>query len=107
LAFDELGPCQSDAEHATTAYPRARSCKAWGFRKLDEKNEALTEPALEASHASGLQIDADQETECMKTDALSQLKELGNKFLGLFGMSTDNFQMQQNPDGGYNIQFKK
>jgi hypothetical protein len=43
----------------------------------------------------------------LKTEALLQLKELGNKFLGLFGMSTDNFQMQKNPDGGSNIQFGK
>jgi tetratricopeptide (TPR) repeat protein len=121
MALDEPGPCQADAEHALTLktpYPRARCRRAWALRKLDKKNDALTElkkaieedPALEASYARELhelQIEADQETERMKTEALSQLKELGNKFLGLFGMSTDNFQMQQNPDGGYNIQFKK
>jgi hypothetical protein len=91
---------------------RARCRGAWALRKLDKKNDALTElrKALEPPYAKELrelQIEADQETERMKKDAISQLKELGNKFLGLFGMSTDNFQMHQNPEGGYNIQFKK
>jgi hypothetical protein len=116
MALDEPGPCQSDAEHAITLktpYPHVCCRKAWALRKLDKKNDAFTElkkaieedSALEASHASDLcelQIEADQETE-----AMSQLKGLGNKFLGIFGMSIDNFQMQQSPDGGYNIQFRK
>ncbi len=36
-----------------------------------------------------------------------KLKELGNSFLGLFGMSTDNFQMQEQPGGGYSINIKQ
>ena len=34
------------------------------------------------------------------------LKNLGNMFLGNFGMSMDNFNMQQNPDGTYNIAYQ-
>jgi hypothetical protein len=41
--------------------------------------------------------------EKMKTEVLGNLKNLGNMFLGKFGMSLDNFKMQQNPDGTYNI----
>lgn len=37
---------------------------------------------------------------------LFELKGLGNKFLGLFGMSTDNFEAKQDPQtGSYSIQF--
>ena len=39
----------------------------------------------------------------MKDEVVGGLKNLGNMFLGNFGMSVDNFQMAQNSDGTYNI----
>jgi hypothetical protein len=37
----------------------------------------------------------------------ANLKMMGNKFLGLFGMSLDNFQLDQSAEGGYSINIKK
>ena len=39
----------------------------------------------------------------MKDEVMGGMKKLGNMFLSNFGLSTDNFQMGQNPDGTYNI----
>jgi len=44
--------------------------------------------------------------EKMKNEVLGNLKNLGNMVLGKFGMSLDNFKMQQNPDGTYNIGYQ-
>ena len=46
-----------------------------------------------------------ESTEKKKDEVLGNLKDLGNKILGNFGMSLDNFKMQQNDNGSYNIQF--
>lgn len=35
------------------------------------------------------------------------LKNIGNSVLGYFGMSIDNFKLEQGPGGGYNISFKQ
>ena len=35
------------------------------------------------------------------------LKNIGNSVLGYFGMSLDNFKLEQGPGGGYNISFKQ
>ena len=43
----------------------------------------------------------------MTDEMLGKMKEVGNSFLGLFGLSTDNFKVQQGQGGGYSIQFQK
>jgi hypothetical protein len=42
-----------------------------------------------------------------KDEMVGKLKDLGNTVLGKFGLSLDNFQVQQNEGGGYNINFSK
>ena len=42
-----------------------------------------------------------------KTEVLGNLKDLGNKFQGNFGISLDNFKLNQNQDGTYNVAYGK
>ncbi|WVF66047.1 hypothetical protein IAT40_000785 [Kwoniella sp. CBS 6097] len=40
-------------------------------------------------------------------EMMGKLKDLGNMFLGNFGLSTDNFKFEQGAGGGYNMQFQR
>jgi hypothetical protein len=59
------------------------------------------------SHRRVKQI-VDERTEKMKAEMLDKLKGFGNTILGKFGLSTDNFQMVQDPTtGSYSINFSQ
>ncbi|KAG5175470.1 hypothetical protein JKP88DRAFT_203585 [Tribonema minus] len=51
----------------------------------------------------------EEKMEQLKDEALGKLKELGNSLLGHFGLSLDNFKVNQDASGGggYNISFNK
>ena len=54
-----------------------------------------------------LEKKVEQLTEKRKTEVMDGLKKLGNSFLGYFNMSLDNFKMEKNENGSYNISVKK
>ncbi|KAI9032246.1 hypothetical protein DFJ74DRAFT_640796 [Hyaloraphidium curvatum] len=61
----------------------------------EARNAVLTLPAR-------IRAKADNE----KDEMIGKLKELGNSILGRFGLSTDNFQMVQDPaTGSYSVKF--
>jgi tetratricopeptide (TPR) repeat protein len=57
------------------------------------------------SEAELLAQRAAAESERAKQEALEKLKEVGNSFLSLFGVSIDNFQTKRNPDGTYSVSY--
>ncbi|CAH1404676.1 unnamed protein product [Nezara viridula] len=75
------------------------------FKKILEYDSSHRE-AMEACMRLPSMIN--ERNEKMKTEMLGKLKDLGNMLLKPFGISTNNFQMVQDPNtGGYSISFKQ
>ncbi|GJE85777.1 TPR-like protein [Phanerochaete sordida] len=56
-------------------------------------------------HALKPRVEAAQKRET--SEMLGKLKDLGNTFLGNFGLSTDNFKFEPNGQGGYSMNFTR
>lgn len=99
-------------------YLKAYFRRAQLYEATDKLDEALADYKkiieLDPLHRDALYAtkrlpDQIQErNEKLKAEMLGKLKELGNMVLRPFGLSTDNFQMVQDPNsGGYSINFKQ
>ncbi|GLV32820.1 uncharacterized protein CBL_00473 [Carabus blaptoides fortunei] len=104
----ELNP-----EYAKALLRRAKLHE--NMNKLDEslndykKLLTLDESNSEVKHAIYvLNAKIEKRNEEMKEEMLGKLKDLGNLILKPFGLSTENFQMNKDPNsGGYSINFNK
>nr|BAN20706.1 conserved hypothetical protein [Riptortus pedestris] len=75
------------------------------YKRVVELDPSHTE-SINACHR--LPIEINERNEKLKTEMLGKLKDLGNVILRPFGLSTNNFQMVQDPNtGGYSISFKQ
>ncbi|OQR81328.1 hypothetical protein THRCLA_11825 [Thraustotheca clavata] len=97
-------------------YVKAYLRRAQAYEKLDKLEEALKDvksvleidPKIQSAIDSEKRLTAivTERQEKMKAEMLEKLKGFGNTILGKFGLSTDNFQMVQDPaTGSYNINF--
>lgn len=75
------------------SYPRGQEIM---YSSLQSNVLTMSSAKLQQKH--------DQKLEEMKTEALGKLKDLGNAFLSNFGMSLDNFKLEQDKNtGSWNI----
>lgn len=99
-------------------YLKVRLRRAQCFEHEDRLEEALEDyqkvfDADRSSHVARealmrLPEEIKVKHEKMKEEMMGKLKDLGNVFLRPFGLSTDNFKLQQDPNsGGYSINFQK
>ncbi|ETW07294.1 hypothetical protein H310_01849 [Aphanomyces invadans] len=117
-----LGRPEESIEDCTMAithspkYVKALMRRSQAYEKMDKMDEALQDvkTVLEIDPTVPSAIDAEkrlsavvaERQEKMKAEMLDKLKGFGNTILGKFGLSTDNFQMVQDPaTGSYNINF--
>ena len=99
-------------------YLKARLRRAQTYEQLEKWEEALEDyqraleqdPGHREAHEACRRLPdvIKERNEKMKEEMMSKLKDLGNLVLKPFGLSTNNFQLQQDPNsGGYTINFKQ
>ena len=98
-------------------YQKAQARLAILYQKLDDLDKALSQnkKLLEIDpknvtfllKVKELEKKIEQRNEKQKKEAIDGLKNIGNSVLGYFGLSLDNFKMQQGAGGGYNVSFKQ
>ncbi|KAL0105114.1 hypothetical protein PUN28_016637 [Cardiocondyla obscurior] len=101
-----------------SSYVKAYIRRAQLYEETDKLDEALEDfkkvltfdsSHIEANHAvRRLPPLIDERNEKLKTEMLGKLKELGNMVLKPFGLSTNNFELQKDPNsGGYSVKFNQ
>ncbi|CAH2062382.1 unnamed protein product, partial [Iphiclides podalirius] len=102
-----------DDKYVKAYYRRAQSYEA--TEKLDEcladfKKILELDPTHKEAQAAVIRLPPliEEKNEKLKKEMLGKLKDLGNMILKPFGLSTENFQLEQDPNTqGYKINFKQ
>lgn len=102
-----------DDKYLKAYYRRAQSYEATD--KLDEcledfKKILELDPEHKEAQKALIRLPPliEERNEKLKTEMLGKLKDLGNMILKPFGLSTENFKMEQDPETkGYKINFKQ
>ena len=74
------------------------------YIKLKQADSKLLSEFITSEYI--LNLKAEEKKKELTGEMMGKLKDVGNSLLGMFGMSLDNFQLNQNNGGGYNIQYK-
>lgn len=120
----KLGRNKSAIEDCTRAielndkYLKAYLRRATLYEETDKLDESLEDYKkileLDPRHKDALQAQVrlppkiNERNEKLKTEMFGKMKDLGNLILRPFGLSTDNFQVNQDPNtGSYSVNFKQ
>lgn len=72
-----------------------------------EAKEELEKGPINEKLSAEVTSKVEKQMEGEKEEMLGKLKDLGNTVLGKFGLSLNNFQVNQQEGGGYSINFKQ
>lgn len=108
----------SEAIKLDEKYVRAYLRRAQLYEITDKLDQALADykivleldPSVAAARKAVATLPAkiEERNEQMKTEMMGKLKDLGNLILKPFGLSTENFNLQQDPNtGGYSVNFNQ
>merc|ERR1712048_1325185 len=101
-----MGAVKLDGEYVKAYLRRSlayESKEKWHDSLEDLKKAIELEPSLrsrEYKRQAILEKRAQEQFEKDKDEMMGKLKDLGNSVLGKFGMSMDNFKMEQDPNTG-------
>ncbi|KAI4485428.1 PREDICTED: tetratricopeptide repeat protein 1 [Polistes canadensis] len=118
-SLDEKESAISDCTKAielNPSYVKAYIRRAQLYEEVDKLDEALEDYkkilTFDSSHSEAnyavrrLPPLINERNEKLKTEMLGKLKDLGNMVLKPFGLSTNNFELQKDPNsGGYSVKF--
>eukprot|EP00045_Choanoeca_perplexa_P013435 m.152432 g.152432 ORF g.152432 m.152432 type:complete len:258 (+) comp16356_c0_seq1:85-858(+) len=119
LKLEQYEACVEDSSEAIRIdqeYVKAYARRATAHERLEHYEKAMEDVTktleLDPSHVEARKASlrlpplVEQEREKMKEEMFGKLRELGDMCLKPFGLSTNNFQMQQDPSSGsYSLNF--
>ncbi|KAL0206933.1 hypothetical protein P9112_012644 [Eukaryota sp. TZLM1-RC] len=114
--YNEALKHSSVAIRDDAAKPKALYRQGMALAGLERYREAVTSLTEHKSLMAESNVDslisrfetlAQEQEERQKKEAIDKLKDLGSSILGKFGLSLDNFKLQQDSQGGYSVQFQK